>query len=245
MSKEAIRRRVRERLTRAGVARFPTAEGRIPNFRGAENAASLLRRLTIWRRARAIRCDFRAPQVWLRRAALAEGKKVYLAVGNLRSERCFIELDPDRLGKSAWRATSLRGARQLGRFVTPEQLPTLDLVVRGALAVNRQGAMVGDGGGTFDLEYGLLRQLGKIREYTPVVTTLHSLQVVDDRIPMRAHDVPVDFAVTPDNVIAAPSLYPRPRGVLWDYLPEDRARTIPSIERPRRARSTKSTPGQL
>lgn len=245
MSKEAIRRRVRKRLTRAGVTRFPAEEERVPNFRGAENASSLLRRLTIWRRARAVRFDASAPQIWLRRAALAEGKKVFLAIGSLRRERCFVEIDPEKLGSSSWRATSLRGALRLGRTVTPDQLPALDLIVTGAMAVNRQGAMIGAGGGAFDLEYGLLRHLGRIREYTPVVTTVHSLQVVDDRIPMRSHDVPVDFAVTPDNVIAAPSLYPRPRGILWDILGEDRAEAMPSLQRQRRERSTRLTPGQV
>ncbi len=245
MSKETIRRRTRARLIDSGVIRFPSEPHRIPNFRGSETAASLLRRLTIWRRARVIRCDGTAPQIWLRRAALAEGKTLYLPVGNLRSERCFVEIDPQRLGSRWWRAVSLPGARSLGRLVTPDQLPALDLVVTGAIAVNRQGAMIGRGGGSFDLEYGLLRHLGKVREYTPIVTTLHSLQVIEDRIPMRAHDVPVDFAVTPDNVIAAPSLYPRPRGVLWDLLGEDQARAIPSLQRGRRDRSSRLTPGHL
>jgi 5-formyltetrahydrofolate cyclo-ligase len=125
--------------------------------------------------------------------------------------------------------------------MTPDQLPAIDLVVAGAVAVNRQGAMLGQGGGSFDLEYGLLRHLGKIREYTPVVTTTHSLQVLDDRIPMRAHDVPFDFAVTPDDVIAAPSLYPRPRGILWDLLSEEGARAIPALHRSRPERPTRRT----
>jgi len=156
----------------------------------------------------------------------------------MRCERCFIEIDPERLRTQSWRAASTRGARNLGRPLTPDQLPTLDLVVAGAVAINRQGAMLGGGGGGFDLEYGLLRHLGKIREFTPVVTTLHSLQVVDDRIPMHTHDVPVDFAVTPDHVIAAPNLYPRPRGVLWNLLGDDRAKAIPTFLRGRRERSS-------
>ncbi len=241
MSKDAIRQQVRNRIARARVVRFPDEAQRIPNFRGAENAATLLRRLTIWRRARCIKFDLGAPQIWLRRSALAEGKTVYLAIGNMRTERCFLELDPQRLGARAWRAASFRCALQLGRLVTPDQLPAFDLVIAGALAVNRQGAMLGAGGGAFDLQYGLLRHLGKIREYTPVVTTVHSLQVVENRIPMRAHDVPFDFAVTPDDVIAAPSLYPRPRGVLWDLLPEEGTRTIPALSRRRRERPPRRT----
>jgi 5-formyltetrahydrofolate cyclo-ligase len=243
MSKDAIRLQIRERLARTRVTRFPDDERRVPNFRGAENAAALLRRLTIWRRARAIVFDTSAPQSVLRRSALAEGKTVYLAVGSLRADRCFLELDPQRLGARAWRAASLRQALRSGRLITPDQLPAIDLVVTGAIAVNRQGAMLGNGGGLFDLKYGLLRHLGKIREYTPVVTTVHSLQVIDDRIPMRAHDVPFDFAVTPDDVIAAPSLYSRPRGVLWDLLSQDGTRLVASLQRRRRDQPPRRTQG--
>ncbi len=241
MSKEILRHQVRERLSRSRVVRFPHEDERTPNFRGAENAAALLRRLTIWRRAKTIKFDLGAPQIWLRRAALAEGKAVYLAIGQMRTERCFVEIDPKRLGSRAWRASSLRGALQIGRLITPDQVPAIDLVVAGAIAVNRQGAMLGQGGGSSDLEYGLLRHLGKVREYTPVVTTVHSVQVIDDRIPMRAHDVPFDFAVTPDDVIAAPSLYPRPRGVLWDLLPDEGARMVPALHRSRPERPPRRT----
>jgi len=243
MSKDAIRLHVRQRLARTRVTRFPDDGKRVPNFQGAENAAALLRRLTIWRRARAIVFDTSAPQSMLRRSALTEGKIVFLAVGGLRAERCFLELDPERLGARAWRAASLRRALCSGRLITPDQLPAIDLVVTGAIAVNRQGAMIGIGGGLFDLKYGVLRHLGKIREYTPVVTTVHALQVIEDRIPMRAHDVPFDFAVTPEDVIGAPSLYPRPRGVLWDLLPKDGTRLGGSLQRRRRERPPRRTQG--
>ena len=242
MKKEAIRQRSLERLSRAGVRIFPTCEKHAPNFRGAENAATLVSRLTIWRRAKTIKFDLAAPQIWLRRRALEEGKVIYLATTNLCNENCFIEIDPARLGWRAWRAVSLRGALNLGRRVTADQVRGIDMVVTGAVALNRQGAMVGPGGGSTDLHYGVLRHLGKVREYTPVVTTVHSLQITDDRIPMRAHDVPFDFAATPENVIAAPSLYPRPRGVLWDLLP-DKKSAIPAPLR-RKTRPSRRTPGQ-
>ncbi len=223
--------------------RFPHENERTPNFRGAENAAALLRKLTIWKRAKTIKFDLGAPQIWLRRAALAEGKTVYLAVGRMRTERCFVEIAPERLGSRAWRAASIRGALQIGRLISPDQMPGIDLIVGGALAVNRQGAMLGHGGGSSDLEYGLMRHLGKVREYTSVVTTVHSVQVIEERIPMRAHDVPFDFAVTPDQVIAAPSLYARPRGVLWDLLPDEGATMVPVLHRSRPERPPRRTRG--
>ncbi len=245
MTKDAIRHKVWTRVTVAGVARFPSPYGRVPNFAGAERAANLLCQLTIWKRAKVIKTDLGAPQLAVRRAALREGKILYLPMPGLRAEHCFLEIDPARIGARAWRAASLRGAMQLGRPVAPHELRPVDLVMIGSVAVSRQGARLGRGSGASDLEYALLRQAGKVREYTPIMTTVHQLQIVDDRIPMRAHDIPVDFIITPDQVVVAPSLYPRPRGILWDLLPDERIRSIPILRKGRREGRGTGSPGHL
>src|SRR5262245_20369071 len=134
MTKDAIRHKVWTRVTAAGVARFPGAHGRIPNFVGAERAAKLLTQLTIWKRAKVVKFDLAAPQMALRRAALRDGKIIYLTVPGLRSERCFLELDPARLSGLAWRAASLRGALRYGRPVAPHELHPIDLVLVGSVA---------------------------------------------------------------------------------------------------------------
>jgi 5-formyltetrahydrofolate cyclo-ligase len=233
MTKDEIRRKVLTRLKLAGVIRFPASAGRVPNFSGAEQAATLLSELTLWKRATALKIGTDAPQWAVRHLALRQGKLVYLPVPHLRRDRCFIELDPDRLGARALRTLSVTGALKFGRLVAPHEMRSIDLIVCGSVAVTRQGARLGAGGGFCDLEYALLRKEGKVREYTPILTTLHPLQVVEDRIPMRGHDLPVDFLITPDHVIAAPSLHPRPRGIIWDLLAEDRIRAIPALRRGR------------
>ena len=78
--KDEIRRRAWQTLENGGVARFPGAWGRIPNFKGAEAAAERLRGLTAWQNARAIKCNPDSPQLPVRRAALCDGKIVYMAV---------------------------------------------------------------------------------------------------------------------------------------------------------------------
>lgn len=245
MTKDAIRQKVWNRITLAGVASFPSPHGRVPNFIGCERAATLLSSLTLWKRARVVVIGSGAPQLPVRRAALRDGKTVYLMLPGLRTERCFIELDAEALGSRAWRAASVRGARQLGRLVSPQDVRCVDLILMGSVAVTRQGARLGRGNSGSDLAYALLRQAGKVREYTPIMTTIHPLQIVDERIPMRAHDVPVDFLVTPEQVVAAPSLYPRPRGILWDLLSEERIRSVPILRKERRdARQTRA-PRQL
>jgi len=234
MTKDDLRRRVWTRLRLAGAMRFPSVEGRVPNFVGAERAVAVLSELTLWKRARAIALTADAPQASARRKALRQGKVVYVPLPQLRGDKCFVELDPEKLGSHAAATMSFRGALRYGRVVAPSEMPAIDLIVCGSLAVTRQGARLGRGGGLCDLAYALLRSDAKVREYTPILTTVHTLQIVDDRIPMRGHDLPVDFIVTPDQVIAAPSLHPRPRGSLWELLEEERIRAIPALRRGRR-----------
>ncbi len=231
MTKADLRQRVWQTLERAGVARFPGAVGRIPNFVGAEQAASLLREMAVWRRALVVKINADAPQLAVRRLALAEGKILYLAVPQLRSEKCFLEIDPQRVGKRAALAASLAGACRFGRPVSPREMRPVDLVVCGSVAVARDGARVGKGGGYCDLEYGVLREEGKLRESTPILTTVHPLQVVTDRIGMLPHDLPVDFVVTPTEVVATRPAHPRPRGIYWDLLRPLRINAIPLLRK--------------
>jgi len=245
MTKDEIRQKIRARLRLAGIARFPLVESGIPNFAGAERAAQLLCELPMWRRAKVVKINSDAPQLPLRRAALRDRKIVYLAVPHLRGERCFVELDPEKLGPRILRVSSLKGALRLGRLVPPHEMRAVDLIVCGSVAVTRQVARLGRGGGYCDLEYALLRTEGKIREYTPILTTVHPLQIIDERVPMRGHDIPVDFLVTPGQVIAAPSLHPRPRGVIWEILHEERIRSIPLLRKGRRDVHGAPTPRQL
>jgi len=109
-TKQQPRERIWESRQRQGVARFPGAVGRIPNFEGATEAAELVCRLQVWQRAKVLKCNPDSPQLPLRRAALREGKTIYMAVPRLRHERCFIELDPQRLGRRA-SAAATSGAR--------------------------------------------------------------------------------------------------------------------------------------
>jgi 5-formyltetrahydrofolate cyclo-ligase len=245
MTKDEVRHKVRVRLQIASAARFPSRAGLIPNFVGAERAGRLVCELPMWRRAKVIKIDSDAPLLSLRRTALRDNKTVYMAVPRLRGERCFVELDPEKLGSRTLRAASLRVAMQVGRLVAPHEMRPVDLIICGSVAVTRQGARVGRGGGYCDLEYALLRTEGRIREYTPILTVVHPLQLIEERLPMRGHDIPVDFVVTSEQVIAAPSLHPRPRGVIWEILPEDRIQSVPLLRKGRRAVLSASTPRQV
>ena len=231
LSKAEARARVWREMEIRGVGRFPGARGRIPNFVGAERAALHLQELRAWREARVVKINPDASQLPVRRMALREGKVVYMAVPRLRSLECFLELDPARLGRLVVQAASIRGAERFGRSVGIEALPPIDLIVCGAVAVNARGARVGKGEGFSDLEYGLLVEAGRIGSGTPIVTTVHPVQILPESIEMRPHDIPVDVVVSPDGVMALHPAFPRPTGLYRDALAPEKVAEVPVIER--------------
>ena len=228
-TKDQIRQRVWHALQKQRVARFPGAEGRIPNFTGAEACAKQLAETRSWKAARFLKVNPDSPQRAIRQRALTDGKVIYMAVPRLRSEKPFIELDPKKLKCSPYAASSIKGASRYGRPVTLDQVRRIDLVVCGSVAVNRQGARVGKGGGYSDLEFALLTEAKKIDRRTPIVTSVHPLQIVDQEIPMTAHDIPLSVIVTPTEVIEVGAQWPRPKGIYWKMLPPEKIDEIPVL----------------
>src|SRR5215471_3695209 len=173
------------------VARFPGAKGRIPNFTGAEQCAKLVGKLDVWKSARYIKANPDSPQRAIRHLALKQGKTLYMAVPRLREKKCFVELDPKRLGKNVYAASSIKGAFEFGRQVTVKQMKPVDLILCGSVAVRRDGGRIGKGGGYSDLEFAIALEAGIIKRTTSIITTVHSLQIVDDPIDLQPHDIPV------------------------------------------------------
>jgi 5-formyltetrahydrofolate cyclo-ligase len=235
-AKQAVRERVWALLERERVARFPGATGRIPNFAGAPAAAVRLASLPAWRAAHVVKANPDAPQLPVRARALAEGKLLYMAVPRLADQRPFILLDPERLDVPPRRAASITGSTRAGRRIGVAELQPVDLVVCGSVAVNRQGARVGKGGGFSDLEFALLAEAGLIGKDTVLATTVHPLQVLAETLPETTHDFRLDLIVAGEEVITCRRTR-RPPGILWEHLDAAKVAAIPALaaRAPRRA----------
>jgi len=230
-TKEALREEIWALLQEKRAARFPGAEGRIPNFLGAEACAEQLAQTPYWKAAGVLKVNPDSPQRAIRQRALEGGKIIYMAVPRLRADKPFIELDPEKLKCSAYAASSIKGAGQHGKPVKLEDMRKIDLVVCGSVAVNRKGARVGKGGGYSDLEFALLTEQKKIDARTPIVTSVHPLQIIDEDIPMTEHDIPLSAIVTPTEIIELKASYPRPKGILWAMLPQEKIDDIPVLRK--------------
>jgi 5-formyltetrahydrofolate cyclo-ligase len=238
-AKAALRQDVWDAMRAAKVARFPGAEGRIPNFTGAEAAADRLRALPEWQRAAALKANPDSAQLPVRQRALEDGKIVYMAVPRLAEPEPFFALDPEQLTESPRKAASISGAARSAKRVTLAELSPVDLVVVGSVAAAEDGARLGKGGGFADLEFALASAAGLIGPHTVCVTTVHELQVQPvGAIPLTDHDVPVDFVITPERVIDCRGReHARPAaGILWDDLTDEKIAAIPLLSalRPQR-----------
>ncbi|HXD58284.1 MAG TPA: 5-formyltetrahydrofolate cyclo-ligase [Thermoleophilaceae bacterium] len=231
-AKDEVRQEIWKAMDREGVSRFPGADGRIPNFAGAKQAAERLTKHPDWIRAETIKANPDSPQTHARRLALAQGKFLVMAVPRLREEHPFRLLDPRKLNAEELReAATIKGALRHGKVIDLEQVPQLDFILTGSVAVNLKGARIGKGGGFSDLEYGLLSEAGKVDRRTVIATTVHPLQIVRENLLVTDHDTPVDLIATPRAVIEVERAYERPRGIRWDHLQPPQIHEIPVLER--------------
>ena len=230
-SKDELREEVWTTLQKNRVARFPGAEGRIPNFIGAEACARVLAQTSWWQKAKVLKVNPDSFQRAIRQKALSEGKILYMVVPRLHSEKSFIELDPQKLKCSPYAASSIKGADRYGQPVNLDEVRSIDLIVCGSVAVNRRGARVGKGGGYSELEFALLTEEKKIARNTPIVTSVHPLQIVDEEIPMTEHDIPLTAIITPDEIIETKSQLKRPKGIYWKMLPPEKIEAIPVLQK--------------
>ncbi|MCC3409218.1 MAG: 5-formyltetrahydrofolate cyclo-ligase [Microcoleus sp. PH2017_10_PVI_O_A] len=209
--------------------------GHIPNFVGAELAAERLASLPIWQQAKTIKCNPDSPQIPVRMRALQDGKRLYMAVPRLTDDRCFVELtaeDLQRQSVSIAESAIARKALSCGKLVSFEEMEPIDLAIVGCVAVARNGGRTGKGAGFADLELAMLQEFGLVQIDTPIVTTVHSLQIVEDsRLPMQPHDWALNRIVTAEDVIETNTSYPRPTGLNWDSLRSEQLAQIPILRK--------------
>jgi 5-formyltetrahydrofolate cyclo-ligase len=229
LGKDAIRKEVWRLMDESNVSKFPMPiVGRIPNFEGSEIAAKRLVSQSEFKNAKVVKVNPDFPQVHVRRAALFDNKLLLMPTPRLRMG--FMILDPEHIpGRFLWEASTIKGAFKHGRLCSIEKLPSVDLIVAGSVAVTQEGVRIGKGGGYSEIEYGILKELGKVNDSTPVFTTVHDVQIID-QAPRDQHDFLVDAIFTPTKIIRIKREIPQPRGIFWEKLTEHQLINMPILQ---------------
>ncbi len=214
-TKQAAREYVWNALVAENAAAFPfPVSGRIPNFVGAQLAADKLLSHSIWNQVRRVKCNPDSPQRPLRVELLRRGISYVFPTPRLKGG--FYLFDPSKIPADKYReAATLNTCMQWGQPLSLQELPPIDLVVTGSVAVTCKGLRCGKGHGYGDLEYAIYTELG--HPAVPVVTSVHDLQCVDS-FPPAKHDLPVSIIATPTRIIEIESPPLSPSGLHWDLL---------------------------
>jgi 5-formyltetrahydrofolate cyclo-ligase len=228
VTKDAIRRHMWDILAAEHLSVEPY--GRIPPFEGQNRAAERLRR---WPQYRGARCLMVVPDealLQVRANAIGDGKRLIVATPNLKDG--FYLLDARGIPSGRWmRAVRPSGVQEHGRRLTTSRdaVGTIDLLITGAVAVDLRGGRIGKGRGFFDLEYGILRQIGCIGPETPVVGVVHDSQILD-RVPTEEGDVSLDWIVTPERILPCQGGEPKPEGIPWGRLTDREIRQMRPLQ---------------
>jgi len=142
----------------------------------------------------------------------------------------FLLLDPAKIPDKAFSvASTIQGAFRYGERVDPQNLPKIDLIVAGSVVADVFGGRLGKGEGYSELEYGILVECKKISPDVPIMTTVHDIQVVTERIPLEPWDFTVDWIITPTKTLRAEGPRVRPKGILWEYVEREKLLKIPVL----------------
>ncbi|MCG3109933.1 hypothetical protein L3N51_02230 [Metallosphaera sp. J1] len=224
--KQEIRERIWRLMEEKNVASFPRpVRGRIPNFKGSAQAAKILSETQEFRDARVIKSNPDSPQAPLRELVLRARKTLVVPTPRLRGE---FFLMTEKAWDNPREASKIVNFSSFGERVHFKDIPKIDLIVVGSVAVSPEGSRVGKGEGYSELEYAILREQGFVDDKVPVVTTVHSIQVVD-HIPVEPFDVPVDMFATEKDLFRT-NPRPKPQGLLLEYLTPEKVLDTPYLQ---------------
>jgi len=194
--KELLRDEIWNHLQENGLTLGVNNRGSIPKFKGALKAAMMLKTTPEWEKSHVVFSSPDSAQVKVREFALRDGKNLIMASPKLKSG--YLHISPeDAYGRQSSAAT-IKGAFKVARKI--KNFPMVDLVVEGSVAVDLNGGRLGKGGGYADQEIDHLLKIKAITDKTPVATTVHEAQIVE-QVPLEAHDKKINMIVTPDRVI--------------------------------------------
>ncbi len=198
--KELLRKSVYDSIYNGGFSNRPKGDyGKIPDFKGSDIAAQLLAKSKEWKNSKTIFASPDSAQTPVRYLALKDNKNLIMASPNL--EHGYYFLDGSRLDGMEKEASTKEGA--LKYKIDEDSIPShmsVDLVVEGSVAVNREGHRIGKGKGYGDREIADLLNRKLIKTTTPIVTTIHPLQLVDF-VPTEDHDRKINMIVTTEEII--------------------------------------------
>ena len=197
--KEILRKSVYDSIFYGGFSNRPNGDyGKIPDFKGSDIAAQILAKTEEWKKSKTIFVSPDSAQTPVRYLALKDNKNLIMASPNL--EHGYYFLDGSSLDGVEMEASTKEGALKYKTDNDSTHHLSVDLLVEGSVAVDREGHRIGKGKGYGDREIADLLESKLIKATTPLATTIHPLQLVDF-VPTEDHDQKLNMLVTTEEII--------------------------------------------
>jgi 5-formyltetrahydrofolate cyclo-ligase len=195
--KDELRNQMWDLLETSGLSvNGKSSHGKIPDFKGSARAAELLSHTIEWANSNIIFCSPDTTQKMVRELALKDQKDLIMPSPKLKNGYLFIKASEVYGNEDI--ASTIKGAFKYGKKI--EMFSVVDLVVEGSVAVDMNGNRLGKGGGYGDREISELFHQKAIDENTPIISTVHDVQIVE-KVPVETHDKKINMIVTPKEVI--------------------------------------------
>jgi 5-formyltetrahydrofolate cyclo-ligase len=68
--------------------------------------------------------------------------------------------------------------------------------------------------------------------------------VIDSEIELKPHDIPLNFIVTPEQIIECEGKLPKPKGIYWQFLDDEQIEAIPVLAKLRSSGAKASKRGR-
>ncbi|XP_066593082.1 methenyltetrahydrofolate synthase domain-containing protein isoform X2 [Prorops nasuta] len=235
-TKHSCRIKMWDYMMKNDLVNFPlNINRRIPNFKGAAEAALRLSKLDEFKRAKTIKINPDKPQEPVRFLALEANKEILVPIPRL-SSGLFHHVTPIAgMSKEQLRIMSTtNGLQQYGKPLGIDSKIKVDLVVLGSVCVSQEGYRLGKGEGFADLEFAIMMRMGAVNQDTVVISTVHDCQIVCCDLPsqmFKDYDVPVDIIVTPTHTIYVSERLKKPSGIIWGLLSERRLKSMQILQK--------------
>ena len=126
------------------------------------------------------------------------------------------------------KAASLKHINNYGKVIPLTEMPRIDLIFVGSVALHADGRRIGKGEGYADREYAIIRELGNPE--VPVIGSIHSTQLVNDDIPRDEYDLTVDWIATEKGLTKTNSPYEKPSGIIWTEVSDEEMEKMPVLK---------------
>ena len=193
--------------------------------KGGGKLAEMLRRQDLYRQARSVFATPAGLLHQIRLNCLLDNKQLVMPSPGLKDG--FFRIKPHTVPfRQLGMAMTESGLRRFGRRLEPGEKLAIDLLLTGALAVDREGGRLGNGTGYFGLSCAMLSANGWLADDPRILAVVDQRQQVTEPLPREPWDVAMTGVVTVEGCCRFGDHGRKEYPIFWQQLAAGRIKKI-------------------